>query len=269
MKIPDINLLDGPQQRWLLDLDKIEFFGFSKNNFAYLKYKARFNKIIEIIKRFSPGKKILDTGCATANMGFYLAEQGFEVFAFDLQMYFIKYARLKYEKGKIHFINADLMHPPFKMGFDCVILGDVIEHLAYPETAVMELSKLLKKNGILIITTPNGDYIRKRSSRLLYSIANRDILAKHQLEPGGDGHLFSLNNSDFNKIIKNNIEGMSMIWYAYYNTPWITGNMKMRYLRRLLPLKLNLAMNKLFLNTPVLRKYFGEGLIVVLRKNKE
>jgi len=268
MKIPDVNLLDDPRQEWYLDLDKIEFFGFSKNNFAYLRYKARFNKTAEIIKRFSPGKKILDAGCATANMSLYLAEQGFEVFAFDLRMYFIKYARLKYEKGKIHFINANLMHVPFKMGFDCVILGDVIEHLAYPETAVIELSKLLKKNGILIITTPNGDYIRKRNTRL-YGIANREILAKHQFEPGGDGHLFSLNYSDFSKIIKNNIEGISMIWHAYYNTPWITGNMKMRYLRRLLPLQLNLAMNKLFLNSLVLRKYFGEGLIVVLKKDKE
>lgn len=265
MKIPDVNLLDDPRQKWFLDLDKIEFFGFSNNNFAYLGYKARFNKIVEIIKRFSPGKKILDAGCATANMSLYLAEQGFKIFAFDLQMYFIKYARLKYEKGKIHFINANLMHPPFKTGFDCVILGDVIEHLAYPETAVIELTKLLKKDGILIIATPNGDYIRKRSPRL-YSIANREILAKYQFKPDSDGHLFFLNNSDFNRIIKNNIRGISVIWHDYYNTPWITGNMKVRYLRKFLPLKLSLVMNKLFLNTPVLRKYFSEGLIVALRK---
>lgn len=46
--------------------------------------------------------------------------------------------------------------PPEKIGkFDIVIFMEVIEHLINPDQAIVNINKLLKKGGLLILTTPN------------------------------------------------------------------------------------------------------------------
>ena len=39
--------------------------------------------------------------------------------------------------------------------FDIVFLGDVIEHLVEPDKLIIELNRVIKPNGYLILTTPN------------------------------------------------------------------------------------------------------------------
>jgi len=49
---------------------------------------------------------------------------------------------------------------PFKENeFDVIILSDVLEHLDYPEKALTECKRVLKKNGKMIITIPNSNNI--------------------------------------------------------------------------------------------------------------
>ena len=52
-----------------------------------------------------------------------------------------------------HDINKML---PFKNAeFDCVILGEVIEHVPDTDKLLIEINRILKKEGRLIISTPN------------------------------------------------------------------------------------------------------------------
>src|SRR5690606_16552983 len=45
---------------------------------------------------------------------------------------------------------------PFeKNEFDCVILGEVIEHVPNTDFVLQEIRRVLKKNGTLLISTPN------------------------------------------------------------------------------------------------------------------
>lgn len=41
--------------------------------------------------------------------------------------------------------------------FDIIICGSMIEHLENPESALKEIKRVLKPNGVAIITTPNGN----------------------------------------------------------------------------------------------------------------
>ena len=63
-----------------------------------------------------------------------------------------------------HFQVADLSSGlPFEDGyFDAVNLCDVIEHMTDPAAALRELSRILKTNGTLVISTPLKDSIFKR-----------------------------------------------------------------------------------------------------------
>ena len=51
-------------------------------------------------------------------------------------------------------LNSDRL--PFQDNyFDLVLLSEVIEHLVNPDNALKEAHRVLKSNGILIVTTPN------------------------------------------------------------------------------------------------------------------
>lgn len=39
--------------------------------------------------------------------------------------------------------------------FDCVVFGELIEHLVDPDAALQEVSRILKRQGHLVLTTPN------------------------------------------------------------------------------------------------------------------
>jgi len=67
--------------------------------------------------------------------------------------------KLDLVKGKANFI-ADAHHLPFRPeSFSKVMMYEVIEHLENPKQALSEIHRVLKKEGILELTTPNIMFI--------------------------------------------------------------------------------------------------------------
>ena len=59
-------------------------------------------------------------------------------------------------------IQGDGQCLPFKDGvFDCVVSIDVLEHVPYPEKMIKEIQRVLKKDGILILSTPWFFYLHE------------------------------------------------------------------------------------------------------------
>ncbi|MEM0360271.1 MAG: class I SAM-dependent methyltransferase [Candidatus Diapherotrites archaeon] len=60
------------------------------------------------------------------------------------------------EKASPNTVKASAEKMPFKNNcFDCIIAGELIEHLQEPQSFIKECSRLLKKNGTLALSTPN------------------------------------------------------------------------------------------------------------------
>lgn len=60
------------------------------------------------------------------------------------------------KRYKGNYVKASAERIPFKSSvFDCIIAGELIEHLKRPENFVKEANRILKDAGSLIITTPN------------------------------------------------------------------------------------------------------------------
>ena len=113
-----------------------------------------------ITKYYTPGKRLLDIGCGA---GFFLKaaeEIGWEAEGVEISPIASDYAqnivKVKVLEGKLE----DLYLPSEK--YDLVILTEIIEHLMNPLKTLKEINRVLKKHGILIISTP--DY--KSLSRL-------------------------------------------------------------------------------------------------------
>lgn len=101
----------------------------------------------------------LDIGCAKGYLVQELLENGINAYGIDNSEYAIKNAlslvRKKIQKGSVSKI-------PFEYEkFDVVSLFDVIEHIHPKDTekAINEIHRVLKPNGVLILTTVNPCYI--------------------------------------------------------------------------------------------------------------
>lgn len=104
------------------------------------------------------GQEILDLGCGSGGTSLMLAERGANVSALDANSARIEKLR---EQAKAYGVDfridtGDATEIPAGDDvFDWVILQDVIEHLPEPEAALAEVSRVLKPNGRIYLSTPN------------------------------------------------------------------------------------------------------------------
>ena len=119
-------------------------------------------KIVEIMGLEKKGR-VLDLGCGDGDYSVRLQEMGFEVIAGDMDVKRFRHA------DKINFKVCDITKKlPFEDAtFDYVLFLEVIEHLKNPYDVMAELSRILKKGGKVIISTPN---ILNLKSRIRYLI---------------------------------------------------------------------------------------------------
>lgn len=92
--------------------------------------------------------KILDVGCSVGG----IHEKFVEKFG-KKNMYGVD---IEITKDTEHYKKADAQKIPFKeKTFDSVFAGELIEHVEKPAPFVSEVARVLKKNGVFILTTPN------------------------------------------------------------------------------------------------------------------
>ncbi|MBW2976429.1 class I SAM-dependent methyltransferase [Candidatus Woesearchaeota archaeon] len=123
----------------------------------YLKEKGNiqstFNRRLKKINKFSKRGKLLDVGCA---FGFFLElakKDGWDVKGLEISKYAYAYAK---EKLKLPAVNKTLEKARFKANsFGVVTLFDVIEHLPDPKSTLKEVRRILKPQGLVVITTPD------------------------------------------------------------------------------------------------------------------
>lgn len=103
------------------------------------------------------GKVVVDIPAGIGRMTHILRAQGAEVKALDLFTHGTVVDDVTIEK-------ADLMKPLPLAGCsaDYVLFQEGIEHLPDQMTCLKEFERVLKEDGILILTTPNGSNLRAR-----------------------------------------------------------------------------------------------------------
>ncbi|MFA7402927.1 MAG: methionine biosynthesis protein MetW [Pelobacteraceae bacterium] len=108
----------------------------------------------ETARLCSGGVRILDLGCGTGELINQLAGKYEEVYGVDSSDSALNEAvRKGYRIAKIDLDNETL---PFADNwFDTVVTLDVIEHVYDPLSFIKELSRVLRPDGELIISTPN------------------------------------------------------------------------------------------------------------------
>lgn len=104
-------------------------------------------------------KRILDLGCGEGEFLSICQDKGLDCFGVDISDYALKKAKSKI-KGEFFRANLEKDNLPFPSGyFDAVTIFDTVEHLKNPQPVFKEVKRVLKRNGLFFLTTPNGGYI--------------------------------------------------------------------------------------------------------------
>jgi len=113
------------------------------------------------------GGRLLDVGAAQGNFTIVAAELGYAVAWNDLRTDLSGYVRLKTARTDIEFLPGNLFDLPENLNgtFDAVLATEIIEHVAHPDAFLRRLSDLLAPRGVIVLTTPNGEYFRNTLPR--------------------------------------------------------------------------------------------------------
>jgi SAM-dependent methyltransferase len=110
---------------------------------------------------------VLDVGCGDGTVSRLFLEAGHSVFGVDFVPDFVEQAIEKGIEAKTADVTQDGL--PFPAGkMDVIYAGALIEHLYDPEFWLRECHRVLKAEGILVLSTPNIASLTSRL-RMLFS----------------------------------------------------------------------------------------------------
>ena len=178
-----------------LEIYSPDYFSGAQKGFGYVDYEidkkamsSTLNSYLDKIEKFIPNNgKLLDVGTAT---GFFMElakQRGWEVQGVEISEYAVQKAR---EKG-LNITTGTLENSDFKEGsFNLITFWDVVEHLSNPKLTLSLAYRILKKDGVIAINTPDsGSFIARLLSRGWHLIVPPE-------------HLFLFNQKNLSNLLK-------------------------------------------------------------------
>jgi len=123
--------------------------------FLFELHAAMLRKLEKLfLAHIRPGGRVLDAGCGRSLFTEIRPRWPFAIMAADVDHDLL--LSRKAEFRDVHWLVADAQPLPFRDGaFDAVFAGELIEHLVDPRLGLEEFRRVLRPDGVLILTTPN------------------------------------------------------------------------------------------------------------------
>lgn len=130
------------------------------DNVGDMSLKRRARRIILGLELTSKDQ-IIDLGCGD---GFYLhllkkISTSLSLIGFDYDSLVLENAAKNLKTKKIRLLKGDIAKMPFKTNkFRKVIMTEVLEHIENEKKVLSEINRILRPNGILVVTVPNYNF---------------------------------------------------------------------------------------------------------------
>lgn len=156
--------------------------------------RVREKPIVSILNP-QPNDSILDVGCGMGHFTDLLSRAGARCTGIDADRECISYCQ-RHMAGE--YIEGDVRKLPFPdNSFDKALCTEVLEHIIENHLVLKEMARVLKPQGILLVTTPCLDGIFGTLFKgIRHSTVNRDSLAYH--------HHKGYNRQTLNKLLTEN-----------------------------------------------------------------
>jgi len=155
-------------------------------------------KEIEKVKK-NKGK-ILDVGCATGNFLRIAKKRGWDVYGLDISKYATDFVKKNIEAevktGELVEVNYK------KNSFDVIFSSFMIEHTDNPLETIKEMNKILKREGVLFISTINENSFLNKVADLTYKFS-LGIIKKPVKLLHPDQHIIHFSDKNLIDSLKN------------------------------------------------------------------
>jgi 2-polyprenyl-6-hydroxyphenyl methylase/3-demethylubiquinone-9 3-methyltransferase len=216
------------------------------------QYRERLRRTIRAIQKCAPAPaKLLDIGGAQGAIAVPLAGLGYAVTVNDLRADVFDFINLiEEEKAPLKRIVGDIFTVSCPMPYDIVFAGEVIEHVAHPDRFLKRCCELTSPGGHVIITTPNGNWMRNRLRRFSdFTESERVELEAGQFKPDSDGHIFALQRDEIKALTR--AAGLTLVKIEY-----LTPTVRIEKM----PLGRQIA------KAPFIDRYLNAGVLFAARK---
>lgn len=164
-------------------IEKTVIFDFSSAELSDLVESCKEDEMLFIIERHvSSGIKLLEAGAGSGKWVIFLDSIGYDVTGIEINQRNV--SRLKGYYPEIKIDCGDITSLPYENdSFDSYLSFGVLEHLIDgPEIALSEAHRVLKENGVAIISVPLSNFLwsieKYYIDRFYYSILSSNIVRK-------------------------------------------------------------------------------------------
>ncbi|MCE5361415.1 MAG: class I SAM-dependent methyltransferase, partial [Acidithiobacillus sp.] len=157
-------------------------------------------------RAYARSRKVLDIACGEGYGSALLAQEAEEVFGVDIAPEAVIHAQKRYQR---YFTNltfrvgsaTDIPYPD--ESFDLVVSFETIEHLAEQEQMLEEICRVLRRDGILIISTPDRSVYHRA-----YGVDN-------------PFHVKELDKDSFEQLLKAHFPHVDLYGQRFLTAGWI------------------------------------------------
>jgi 2-polyprenyl-3-methyl-5-hydroxy-6-metoxy-1,4-benzoquinol methylase len=142
-----------------------EYYHSAKNSHAptiRASYLRTAKSQVSLVRKHASGGSLLDIGCAQGFFLFTASQAGYKIKGIEISQDAAEYARREFGLDVEPKAFEELRFP--ENHFDVVTLWQVLEHVPYPLSVLEEVHRILKPDGLVVVSTPN---IEGLPSRLL------------------------------------------------------------------------------------------------------
>lgn len=121
-----------------------------------MSYNIKLQTRAKVAYKWLPNNinNLLDVGCASGYFTVYFKNKAKNICGVDINKNLIEEAKKNYKGVKFILLKSEKL--PFKSNtFDVVTILDVLEHVDNDKIMINEIYRVLKKNGLLILSVPN------------------------------------------------------------------------------------------------------------------
>jgi len=202
-----VYLRNPPSKKEMKNLYSFEN-GYRKNAAKKKRDIERAMAQLKFINKHGQKGELLDVGCSVGLLLDFAKKDGWDVRGLDISKDALKVARDDFGLDVKEGVIAENSYP--KEEFDVIHLGDYIEHVPDPKKTIGILKSFLKKNGVLVLTTPNSGGLSPRVSKNFSQLFG---IWTHADPPA---HLFQFSK----KTIKNLLSGHGFQKITFFRTPF-------------------------------------------------
>jgi len=128
-----------------------------------------FMKVLNFLEQKKGKGRLIDIGCATGVFLHIAKRKGWIVQGVEVSKYAAEYGREKFGINIKNLLFEKAKYP--EESFDVVMSFEVVEHVRNPEEFIKHCNKILKKDGLLVLMTPDHNSLIAIVADLLYGLS--------------------------------------------------------------------------------------------------